>query len=66
MLLRLKIGLSSSDVSHNYKRSARNIMVIAGMPEDRSKTINNFQTPSNTFNSLQQPSKPYTPVCVHL
>eukprot|EP00972_Heterocapsa_arctica_P035037 5159173-Heterocapsa_arctica.AAC.1 len=31
-------------------------IVIARMPEDRSKTIKNRQTPS----------KPYTPVCVHL
>eukprot|EP00972_Heterocapsa_arctica_P098311 14507802-Heterocapsa_arctica.AAC.1 len=31
-------------------------MVIARMPEDRSKT----------FKNLQKPSTPYTPVCVHL
>eukprot|EP00972_Heterocapsa_arctica_P080317 11836912-Heterocapsa_arctica.AAC.1 len=31
-------------------------MAIARMPEDRSKT----------FKNLEKPSKPYTPVCVHL
>eukprot|EP00972_Heterocapsa_arctica_P071582 10575928-Heterocapsa_arctica.AAC.1 len=28
----------------NYKRSARNIMVIARMPEDRSKTVKKLQS----------------------
>eukprot|EP00972_Heterocapsa_arctica_P098700 14564806-Heterocapsa_arctica.AAC.1 len=41
---------------NNDQRSARNLMVIAIMPEDRS----------NTFKQLQKPSKPYTPVCAHL
>eukprot|EP00972_Heterocapsa_arctica_P033411 4918213-Heterocapsa_arctica.AAC.1 len=31
--------VSSSDFVQKYKRSANNIMVIARMPEDRSKTI---------------------------
>eukprot|EP00972_Heterocapsa_arctica_P029948 4413070-Heterocapsa_arctica.AAC.1 len=31
--------VSSSDVAQNDKRSARNIMVLARMPEDRSKTF---------------------------
>eukprot|EP00972_Heterocapsa_arctica_P085685 12627204-Heterocapsa_arctica.AAC.1 len=52
----LKIGLSSSDVVQKYKRSARNLMVIARMPEDRRKPLKN----------LQKPSRPYTPRCVHL
>eukprot|EP00972_Heterocapsa_arctica_P089899 13261686-Heterocapsa_arctica.AAC.1 len=59
MFLRLQIRLSSSDYVRNEKRSASNLMVIARMPEDRSKTF-------KTFNNFQRPSKPYTPVCVHL
>eukprot|EP00972_Heterocapsa_arctica_P074406 10980583-Heterocapsa_arctica.AAC.1 len=43
--------VSISDVAQTDQRSAWYIMVIARMPEDRSKT----------FKSLQQPSKPYTP-----
>eukprot|EP00972_Heterocapsa_arctica_P096564 14247259-Heterocapsa_arctica.AAC.1 len=59
MLLRLRIGLSSSDVVQHYQRYARNLMVIARMPEDRPKTL-------KTFKNRQKPSKPYTPVCAHL
>eukprot|EP00972_Heterocapsa_arctica_P069422 10258312-Heterocapsa_arctica.AAC.1 len=36
--MRLKIGFSSSDVVQNDWHSARNLMVIARMPEDRPKT----------------------------
>eukprot|EP00972_Heterocapsa_arctica_P023622 3480673-Heterocapsa_arctica.AAC.1 len=52
MLLKLKLVLSNSYVVQKYKRSARNIMVIARMPEDRSATFEHIQT---------HPSKPYTP-----
>eukprot|EP00972_Heterocapsa_arctica_P078956 11642073-Heterocapsa_arctica.AAC.1 len=45
MFLRLKIGPSSSDFVQNDKRSAGNLMVIARMPEDPSKTFENRQTP---------------------
>eukprot|EP00972_Heterocapsa_arctica_P109979 16195229-Heterocapsa_arctica.AAC.1 len=33
--------LSSPDVVQNDQRSAMNVMVIARMPEDRSKTVSN-------------------------
>eukprot|EP00972_Heterocapsa_arctica_P110770 16310795-Heterocapsa_arctica.AAC.1 len=56
MLLRLKIGLSSSEVVQTGQPSARNIMVIARMPEDRSKTLQ-----KQTVKNRQTPSKPYTP-----
>eukprot|EP00972_Heterocapsa_arctica_P039880 5874383-Heterocapsa_arctica.AAC.1 len=54
MVLRLK-SFSSSDAVQHDKQSARNLMAIARMPEDCSKT----------FKHLQKPSKPYTPVCVY-
>eukprot|EP00972_Heterocapsa_arctica_P007272 1059968-Heterocapsa_arctica.AAC.1 len=44
MFLSLKIGLSNSDFVQNDQRSARYIMVIARMPEDRSKTVKNLKT----------------------
>eukprot|EP00972_Heterocapsa_arctica_P025029 3688972-Heterocapsa_arctica.AAC.1 len=52
MCLKLKLGLSSSYLLQSDKRSARNLMVIARMPENRSKTI--------------EPPMPYTPVRVRL
>eukprot|EP00972_Heterocapsa_arctica_P063585 9384508-Heterocapsa_arctica.AAC.1 len=52
--------ISSSDVVQHDQRSARNIMAIARTPEDRLKTVDK---PSTT---VQKPSAPYTPVCVHL
>eukprot|EP00972_Heterocapsa_arctica_P094607 13950818-Heterocapsa_arctica.AAC.1 len=49
MVLRLKIDSQA----HIYdKRSARNLTVIARMPEDRSKAVKNHQTPSNTFKAI--------------
>eukprot|EP00972_Heterocapsa_arctica_P107717 15865277-Heterocapsa_arctica.AAC.1 len=51
--------VSSSEFVQNDQRSARNRMVIARMPEDRSETLTNVQQPFQTF-------KPYTPACVHL
>eukprot|EP00972_Heterocapsa_arctica_P004569 679645-Heterocapsa_arctica.AAC.1 len=60
MLLRLKIGLSSSDFVQNDKRYARNLTLIARMPEDRAKNV------KQTLENPEKPSKPYTPVCVHL
>eukprot|EP00972_Heterocapsa_arctica_P096326 14211793-Heterocapsa_arctica.AAC.1 len=48
--------ISSPEFVQNDKRYARNLMVIARMPGDLSKH----------FKILQAPSKPYTPVCVHL
>eukprot|EP00972_Heterocapsa_arctica_P075462 11130859-Heterocapsa_arctica.AAC.1 len=50
MCVKLKLGLSSSDFVQNYQRSARNLMVLARMPEDCSKTIENR---FNTFNNFQ-------------
>eukprot|EP00972_Heterocapsa_arctica_P010278 1509246-Heterocapsa_arctica.AAC.1 len=44
--------LSSSDVVQNYNLSARNLMVIARMPEDCSKTFNHVQKPSKTFKAI--------------
>eukprot|EP00972_Heterocapsa_arctica_P115371 16447365-Heterocapsa_arctica.AAC.1 len=52
MLLRLRIGLSSSYVVQHDQRSARNLMVIARMPRDRSKTFTNLQQPSSSSRSL--------------
>eukprot|EP00972_Heterocapsa_arctica_P087235 12863820-Heterocapsa_arctica.AAC.1 len=59
MLLRLRIGLSSSDFVQHYQPSTRNLMVIAKMPKTGQK-------PSTTLKNSKQPSKSYTPVCVHL
>eukprot|EP00972_Heterocapsa_arctica_P074676 11020151-Heterocapsa_arctica.AAC.1 len=44
--------LSSSDAVQNDQRSARNPMVIAGMPEDRSKTFKNLQKQTKTFKAI--------------
>eukprot|EP00972_Heterocapsa_arctica_P037632 5538726-Heterocapsa_arctica.AAC.1 len=41
-------GLSSSDFVQNDQPSARNLMVIVRMPEDRSNTFNNNETHSTT------------------
>eukprot|EP00972_Heterocapsa_arctica_P107520 15839431-Heterocapsa_arctica.AAC.1 len=57
MLLKLKLGLSSLYFVQNDKRSARNLVVIARMPEDRSNTVNNLQTLSTTFKAI------YTCMC---
>eukprot|EP00972_Heterocapsa_arctica_P038739 5709629-Heterocapsa_arctica.AAC.1 len=43
---------SQAYVVQNYKRSARNLMVMARMPEDRSKTFKTIQTPSKTFKAI--------------
>eukprot|EP00972_Heterocapsa_arctica_P114565 16443024-Heterocapsa_arctica.AAC.1 len=43
MLLKLRIGLPSSDFVQSDKRSARNLMVIARMHEDHSTTSKNPQ-----------------------
>eukprot|EP00972_Heterocapsa_arctica_P031890 4697696-Heterocapsa_arctica.AAC.1 len=50
MYLRLQIGFSSSDFVRNDQRSATNLMAIARMPEDRSKTLKNLQ---NNIKNLQ-------------
>eukprot|EP00972_Heterocapsa_arctica_P006821 997003-Heterocapsa_arctica.AAC.1 len=42
---------------NNYKLSARNLMVIARMPEDRSNTFKNLQKYSKTFKAT------YTCMC---
>eukprot|EP00972_Heterocapsa_arctica_P106940 15752915-Heterocapsa_arctica.AAC.1 len=44
--------VSSSDLMQNDQRSARSMTVIARMPEDRLKTINNREQPSNTFKAI--------------
>eukprot|EP00972_Heterocapsa_arctica_P061669 9094465-Heterocapsa_arctica.AAC.1 len=46
MFLRLQVGLSSSEFVPTDQRSARNPMMIARTPEDRSKTFKNRQKPS--------------------
>eukprot|EP00972_Heterocapsa_arctica_P036671 5399669-Heterocapsa_arctica.AAC.1 len=46
MVLKFELGLSSSDSVQNDQRPARNLMVIARMPEDPSK-------PSKTSENLQ-------------
>eukprot|EP00972_Heterocapsa_arctica_P088586 13062999-Heterocapsa_arctica.AAC.1 len=60
MLLRLKIGLSSSEFVQHDQRSARNLTVTARMPEDRSNTVKHIE-------NLQQPLKTckaiYTCMC---
>eukprot|EP00972_Heterocapsa_arctica_P038153 5617542-Heterocapsa_arctica.AAC.1 len=38
-VLRLQIGVSSSELAQNDKRSARNLTVIARMPEDPFETL---------------------------
>eukprot|EP00972_Heterocapsa_arctica_P078804 11620979-Heterocapsa_arctica.AAC.1 len=55
VFLKLKVCLQLR-LCANDERSARNIMAIARMPEDRS----------NTFEGLKKTSKPYAPVRVHL
>eukprot|EP00972_Heterocapsa_arctica_P102024 15033144-Heterocapsa_arctica.AAC.1 len=57
MFLRLNIELSSSDVAQKDQRPARNLMMIARMPEDRSKTFKNLQNLLKTFKAT------YTCVC---
>eukprot|EP00972_Heterocapsa_arctica_P035996 5296411-Heterocapsa_arctica.AAC.1 len=44
MLLRLKIDSRALFVVQNDQRSERNRMVMARMPEDRSKTFKNLQS----------------------
>eukprot|EP00972_Heterocapsa_arctica_P031082 4574371-Heterocapsa_arctica.AAC.1 len=43
--------------ANNYTRSARNLMVIARMPEDLSNTFKNLQQPSKTDKAI------YTCMC---
>eukprot|EP00972_Heterocapsa_arctica_P051871 7630402-Heterocapsa_arctica.AAC.1 len=57
MFLKLKSWLSSSDVVDTYKRSARDLMMIARMPEDRSKTF------KNQLNNLQSHIHLYVYTC---
>eukprot|EP00972_Heterocapsa_arctica_P027195 3998597-Heterocapsa_arctica.AAC.1 len=49
--LRSKL-VSSSEFVQNDMRSARNLMVIARRPEDRSKTVRNLQKHSKTFKAI--------------
>eukprot|EP00972_Heterocapsa_arctica_P068591 10134272-Heterocapsa_arctica.AAC.1 len=58
----INIGLKLIYIVQNDKRSARNQLVIARMPEDCSTTVKTFKH----LNNSQTPSKPSTPVCVHL
>eukprot|EP00972_Heterocapsa_arctica_P048466 7144091-Heterocapsa_arctica.AAC.1 len=52
--------ISSSELVQNDQGSARNVMVTARMPEDRSKTIKNFQT---LYNNLQSHIRLYAYTC---
>eukprot|EP00972_Heterocapsa_arctica_P002073 296538-Heterocapsa_arctica.AAC.1 len=52
MSLRLRIGLSSSDVVQNDRRFVRKLMVMARMPEDPSKTFKHLKQPSNNFKAM--------------
>eukprot|EP00972_Heterocapsa_arctica_P077366 11410489-Heterocapsa_arctica.AAC.1 len=51
VLLKLKI-VSSSDMLQNDQRPARNIMVLARLPEDRSETLKNLQAPLHTVEAI--------------
>eukprot|EP00972_Heterocapsa_arctica_P022872 3364299-Heterocapsa_arctica.AAC.1 len=52
VFLKLKLGLSSSEFVQHDQRSARNLMVIARMPADRSTTFKNRQQRSKTFKAI--------------
>eukprot|EP00972_Heterocapsa_arctica_P104172 15352274-Heterocapsa_arctica.AAC.1 len=44
--------VSSSDVVQTYQRSARNILVIARIPEARSTTLQKHYKPLTTFKAI--------------
>eukprot|EP00972_Heterocapsa_arctica_P030647 4510247-Heterocapsa_arctica.AAC.1 len=52
MCLRLQIALSSSEVVQHDRRSARDPMVTARMPEDRPKNIKNLLQLSRNFKAI--------------
>eukprot|EP00972_Heterocapsa_arctica_P103630 15271481-Heterocapsa_arctica.AAC.1 len=52
--------VSSSDFEQTYKRSGRNLLVIARMPGDRSKTVKHVKKPSNILTAI------YTCMCTPL